>query len=96
MEPTDGKERIKQSDLWKAMQIKEFGRYKRFSFSYVRLNDSREGNGAAGSIQDYKAAVFSSIYQKGETVNIRIVGEVRPRKFLKCMIIKFNGKKVYA
>ena len=32
----------------------------------------------------------------GDTVNIRIQGDIHPKKFLKCMIVKFNGKKVYA
>ena len=57
------------------------GRYKMFSFSYVRLNESREGNGSPGSIEDYEVAYFSSIL---------------PRKFIRCMIIRINGKKIYA
>ncbi|EKN15057.1 hypothetical protein [Parabacteroides goldsteinii] len=89
--------RIKQSDVWDVMQTKdERGRYKMFSFSYVRLNESREGNGRPGSIEHYEAAVFSSIYAKGSTVNIRIKGERFPRKFVRCMIIRINGKKIYA
>ena len=66
------------------------GRYKMFSFSYVRLNESREGNGSPGSIENYEVAYFSS------TVNIRIRGERFPRKFIRCMIIRINGKKIYA
>ena len=86
--------RIKQSDVWELMQTKdERGRYKMFSFSYVRLNESREGNGRPGSIE---AAVFSSIHAKGSTVNIRIKGERFPRKFIRCMIVRINGKKIYA
>ena len=69
------------------------GRYKMFSFSYVRLNESREGN---GSIENYEVAYFSSIHAKGSTVNIRIRGERFPRKFIRCMIIRINGKKIYA
>ena len=43
------------------------GRYKMFSFSYVRLNESREGNGSPGSIENYEVAYFSSIHAKGST-----------------------------
>ena len=89
--------RIKQSDVWAVMQKKDDrGRYKMFSFSYVRLNESREGNGSPGSIEDYEVAYFSSIHAKGSTVNIRIRGERFPRKFIRCMIIRINGKKIYA
>ncbi len=89
--------RIKQSGVWSEMQRRdERGRYKAFSFSYVRLNDSREGNGKAGSIEHYEFARFSSIHSKGNTVNIIIRGERFPKKFTRCMIIKINGKKVYA
>lgn len=89
--------RIKQSELFEAMQQKDrSGGYKYFSFAYVRLNESREGNGEAGSIVRYEAAVFSSMFSDGDTVNIRIRGQRFPRKFLRCMIIEFNGKKVYA
>lgn len=79
------------------MQMKDAsGNYKKFSFSYVRLNESREGNGEAGSIVHYDAAFFSSIHSKGDTVNIRISGERTPRKFIRCMIIEINGLKIYA
>lgn len=89
--------RIKQSEVWAEMQRKdERGRYKAFSFSYVRLNDSREGNGVAGSIEHYEFARFSSIHSKGNTVNITIRGERFPKKFIRCMIIRINGKKIYA
>lgn len=89
--------RIKQSEVWDVMQQKdERGRYKMFSFAYVRLNESREGNGLPGSIEHYEAGVFSSIHAKGSTVNIRIRGELFPKKFIRCMIISINGKKVYA
>lgn len=74
----------------------ERGQYKMFSFSYVRLNESREGNGQPGSIERYEAGVFSSIHAKGSTVNIRVRGERFPRKFIRCMIIRINGKKIYA
>ena len=88
--------RVKQSEVWKEMQKKdERGRYKMFSFSYVRLKDSREGNGVAGSIEHYEYACFTSIHSKGSTVNIRVRGEHFPRKFVRCMIIKINGKKIY-
>ena len=44
--------RIKQSDVWDVMQTKdERGRYKMFSFWYVGLNESREGNGREGCIE---------------------------------------------
>lgn len=88
--------RIKQSNVWNEMQRKDNGRYKPFSFSYVRLNDSREGNGNPGSIVHYPVAYFSSIHSKGSTVNIRLQGERFPKKFIKCMIIKINSKKVFA
>ncbi len=89
--------RIKQSDVWSEMQRRDGrGRYKAFSFSYVRLNDSREGNGKAGSIEYYEFARFSSIHAKGNTVNIIVRGERFPKKFTRCVIIKINGKKVYA
>lgn len=89
--------RIKQSAVWAEMQRKdERGRYKAFSFSYVRLHDSREGNGKAGSIEHYEFARFSSIHAKGPTVNIIVRGERFPRKFSKCMIIRINCKKIYA
>lgn len=89
--------RIKQSDVWTEMQRRDDrGRYKAFSFSYVRLNDSREGNGKAGSIEHYEFARFSSIHSKGNTVNIIVRGDRFPKKFTKCMIIRINGKKVYA
>lgn len=89
--------RIKQNEVWALMQQKDDrGRYKMFSFSYVRLNNSRAGNGKPGSIEHYEAAVFSSIHTTGSTVNIRIVGERFPRKFIRCMIIRINGKKIYA
>ena len=69
--------RIKQSDVWDVMQTKdERGRYKMFSFSYVRLNESREGNGSPGSIEHYEAAVFISIHEKGISLNIRIIVEL--------------------
>ena len=52
--------RIKQSDVWAVMQQKDDrGRYKMFSFSYVRLNESREGNGSPGSIENYEVASVS-------------------------------------
>lgn len=88
--------RIKQNAVWVEMQRKENGKYKPFSFSYVRLNESREGNGKAGSIEHYPVAYFSSIHSKGSTVNIRLQGEQFPKKFVRCMIIKVNGKKIYA
>jgi len=88
--------RIKQTAVFVEMQRKENGRYRPFGFSYVRLSDSREGNGETGSIVHYPVAYFSSIHATGDTVNIRIQGDIHPKKFLKCMIIKFNSKKVYA
>lgn len=88
--------RIKQTEVFSEMQRKENGRYRPFSFSYVRLSDSREGNGEAGSIVHYPVAFFCSIHSIGDTVNIRIQGDIHPKKFLKCMIVKFNGQKVYA
>ena len=88
--------RIKQSDLWEAMQRKdERGNYKPFSFSYVRLKGSRAGRGPAGSIQRYEAAYFSSMYANGDTVNIRLRGERFSKKFLRCLIIEFNNMRVY-
>jgi len=90
-------DRIKQSDVWRLMQQKDYrGHYKMFSFWYVRLKKSLTGNGMPGSIEKYEAAVFSSIHAKGSTVNIRIVGERFPRKFIRCMIIRINNKKIYA
>ena len=74
----------------------EQGRTKMFSFSYVRLNESREGNGLPGTIEHYEYAVFSSIHAKGSTVNIRVRGDRFPKKFIRCMIIRINGMKIYA
>ena len=88
-------ERIKQSEVWKVMQLKVQGKAKPFSFKYVRLNDSREGNGVAGSIAEYPVGYLTSIHSLGNTVNIRLQGDKSPRKFLKCMIISINGKKIY-
>jgi len=88
--------RIKQTEVFNEMQAKHNGRYRSFSFSYVRMTDSREGLGKAGSMVHYPVAFFSSIHSTGDTVNIRIQGEIHPKKFLKCLIVKLNGKKVYA
>ena len=90
------KERIKMSAVWQQMQQKDArGRYKPFSFSYVRLKESRDGRGRPGSLVHYKGGVLTSLHVKGRTVNIRLVGEYFPKKFLKCMIVEFNGKKIF-
>ena len=82
-------ERILQSQIWKLMQRKDLdGKYVAFSFSYVSLK--------SGELKHHPKAFFSSIHAKGSTVNIRIGIERFPKTFRRCLIVKFNGMKVYA
>ena len=77
---------IKQSKIWELMEQKERGKMKPFSFQYAKKN---------GELVDYESATFSSIHSKGNTVNIMLEGDVKPKSFRRICIMRFNEFKVY-
>ncbi len=48
-----------------------------------------------GEIVNVEDCTISSIHTKGSTINILIDGEQHPKTIRKCLIVEFNGKRVY-
>ena len=80
--------RIKQSEIWKEMERKTAdGTPIPLSLSFVKKS--------TGELVQVARCTCTSIHSKGATVNIMIDGEERPKTIRKCLIIAFNGAKVY-
>lgn len=58
-----------------------------FEITYVRKSD--------GSVESFSDCHLTSRHSAGGTINIRCKGETHPRKLRVCLIISFNGHKVY-
>lgn len=69
------------------MNQRENGAPKPFSLTYVKRS--------TGEVVTYPAAVLTSFHSKGSTINVLPIGEIKPRKIRRCLILRFNGLKVY-
>lgn len=58
-----------------------------FAIKYVKAT--------TGQIRHYPQCTMTSIHSKGDTVNVMLLGETRPRTIKRCLIIEFNNQKVY-
>ena len=78
---------IKQSEIWSMMEAKSSdGKAIPFTFQYAKKN---------GDLFWYKDAVLTSIHSKGKTFNAMLPGDVKPKKFRKILVTRFNEYKVY-
>lgn len=77
---------IKLSEIWSKMEEKEFGKPKPFSFQVAKMN---------GELATYENASLTSIHSKGNTFNVLIKGELKPKTFRKILVTRFNEFKVY-
>lgn len=49
----------------------------------------------SGEIRHYPQCVLTSFHSKGDTLNVMLLGETRPRTIKRVLIIEFNNLKVY-
>lgn len=77
---------IKQSQIWAIMEEKLNGKAKPFTFQCAKKN---------GELCTYENAILTSIHSKGKTFNVMLPGEVKPKKFRKILVTRFNEFKVY-
>lgn len=80
--------RIHWSRIWELMERKDANGWPLpFAVKYVSKS--------TGEIKKYPHCTLTSIHSKGDTLNVMLIGETRPRTLKKCLIIEFNNAKVY-
>ncbi len=80
--------RIHISEVYKLIQeTDEKGKPKPFSIVFVKRS--------SGEIRKVESCTLTSFHTKGSTINILYPNDITPHTIRKCLIIEFNGKKVY-
>lgn len=81
--------RIHWSKVWPIMENRDpsTGRPVPFAIKYVKLS--------TGELKHYPHCELTSFHSKGDTLNVLLLGETRPRTLKRVLIVEFNNKKVY-
>lgn len=80
--------RIHISQLWDLMEQNDAsGRKKEFSIEFVKISN--------GELRRLPRCVLTSFHSAGDTLNLREIGELTPKKIKRILITKFNDINVY-